>query len=236
MVNQILVKLQQLGDEKTKNKYIKDGCDTDVYGVKVGDLKKLIREFKLKHNNQLAIELIETKNYDAMYLGFLIMDPSGIDKDLFIKWSEYTMYYRIRIHSLAYGMAEHVEFEYFIDYFKNQLTDYQQSIYYAILAGRIIIDPDYNNVELVEIGYYIGANINSNQYQNMPMTKVEMHSLIGYIGMQIPSAADEMIAIAEKFQPEFEVDGNRRIGNNVNFIKTCTDHNTTRKKRKSARC
>lgn len=236
MLNQVLAKLAELGDEKTKAKYIKDGCDTELYGVKVGDLKKLTRELKLKHNNQLAIELIETKNYDAMYLGFLIMNPSDIDKELFIKWSEYSMYYRIRIHSLAYGMAEHVEYPYFIEYFKDQTADYQQSIYYAILAGRIIIDPEYNNQEMIEIGYYIGANINTAKYQEMPLTKVEMHSLIGYIGMQIPSAADEMIAIAEKFQPEFEVNVNRRIGNNINFIKTCVDHNTTRKKRKSARC
>lgn len=236
MFEKIYAKLADLGDLKTKTKYLKDGCDTELFGVKVGDLKKIIKEYKLKNNNQLAIELIESKNYDAMYLGFLIMNPSGIDKDLFIKWSEYTMYYRIRIHSLAYGMAEHENFEYFLDYFKNQKEDYQQSIYYAILTGRIIIDPEYNNQQYMELAHYIAANINSQEFQKLPLTKIEMYSLIGYIGMQIPSSADEMIALAEQFQPKFEVETNRRIGNNINFINTCIKHDTTRKKRKSARC
>lgn len=236
MFEQVYAKLRSLGDEKTKNKYIKDGCDTDLFGVKVGDLKKLVKEFKINNNSELAIELIETKNFDAMYLGFLIMKPSEIDHQLFIKWSEYTDYYRIRIHSLAYGMAEHREYQSLIDYFKDQPSDRAQSIYYAMLAGRIIIDPTYNNQELIDIARYIGNNINSKAYSELPMTKVEMYSLIGYIGIQVESASLEMIAIAEQFQPEFKLETNRRIGNNISFIKSSIDRGAIGKKRKSARC
>ncbi len=236
MFEQIYTELGSLGDEKVKTKYLKDGCDIDLFGVKVGDLKKLVKQYKINHDSQLAIELIETKNFDAMYLGFLIMRPSDIDRELFIKWSTYTEYYRIRIHSLAYGMAEHNDYQYFIDYFKVKNDDHNLSIYYAILAGRIVIDPTYNNQQLIDIAHYIGENINSDKYVNMPMTKVEMHSLIGYIGMQIESASGEMIAIAEQFQSNFTVDANRRIGNNVGFIKGCIERGGIGKKRKSARC
>lgn len=236
MFEQVYEDLRLLGDEKTKAKYLKDGCDTDLFGVKVGDLKKLIKKYKINNNNSLAIELIETKNFDAMYLGFLIMKPSQIDKELFIKWSEYTKYYRIRIHSLAYGVAEHQEFQFFIDYFKNLKSDVNQSIYYAILAGRVIIDPEYNPEELRVIAHYISNQINSEAYISMPMTRVEMHSLIGYIGIQVKSLSLEMIAISEKFQPEFVNDTNRRIGNNIKFIQSSIDSNSIGKKRKSARC
>lgn len=236
MLEIIIDELQSLGDEKTKLKYIKDGCDTEVFGVKVGDLKKLVKKYKIHNDSKLAVELIETQNFDAMYLGFLIMKPSEIDKELFVSWSTYTKYYRIMIHSLAYGMAEHSEYQWFIDYFKNGTEDYQHAIYYAILAGRVVIDPEFDNDLLKETAYYIKDHINSLEYQRMPMTKVEMHSLIGYIGMQVESLSTEMIALAEQFQPSFEVDINRRIGNNVGFIKSCIDRNTIGKKRKSARC
>ncbi len=236
MFEQIFAELIKLGDDNTKSKYLKDGCDTDLFGVKVGDLKKLVRMYKINNNNQLAIELIETRNFDAMYLGFLIMKPSEIDKQLFIKWSTYSDYYRIRIHSIAYGMAEHKNYQYFIDYFEKLTSDRDLSIYYAILAGRIIIDPTYNNQQLLAVARYIGKNINSPKYLEMPMTKVEMYSLIGYIGIQVETLSLEMIAIAETFQADFIVDSNRRIGNNINFIQDSIDRNTIGKKRKSARC
>lgn len=236
MIKEIIYELKALGDEKTKDKYINDGCDIQTYGVKVGDLKKLISKYKLRNNNEAAISLIETKNFDAMYLGFLIMNPTDIDKDLFIKWADYTEYYRIRIHSLAYGMAEHEQFQFFIDYFKDLNDDISQSIYYAILAGRVIIDPTYNNSELITVARYIGEHINTEKYQQMPMTKVEMHSLIGYIGIQVASASMEMITIAKTFEPDFNVEINRRIGNNVKFITGSIERNSIGKKRKSARC
>ncbi|WOO87771.1 DNA alkylation repair protein [Mollicutes bacterium LVI A0039] len=236
MVAEILQKLEDLGNETTKNKYLKDGCDIPTYGVKVGDLKQLIKAYKLNKNSEMAIALIESQNFDAMYLGFLMMNPSDIDKQLFIKWSEYTNYYRIRIHSLAYAMAEHEDYQYFIDYYAKQTADRDLSIYYAILAGRIIIDPNYNNQLLIDTAYYIGEHINTTAYQNMPLTKIEMHGLIGYIGMQIAEASLEMIAIAETIEPNFTVDTTRRIGNNVGFIKGAIERNSIGKKRKSARC
>lgn len=236
MFEQIYQQLAELGDDKTKNKYLKDGCDIELFGVKVGDLKKLVKTYKINNDNQLAIELIETQNFDAMYLGFLIMKPSGIDKELFIKWSSYSEYYRIRIHSLAYGMAEHNQFQYFIDYFKARQSDHDQSIYYAILAGRVVIDPDYNPELLRTVAHHIGENINGEDYKSMPMTKVEMHGLIGYIGIQVASLSAEMITIAESFQPAFINDTNRRVGNNISFIKGCIERNTIGKKRSSARC
>lgn len=58
----------------------------ECFGVKIGDLKKLIRELRINGDNNLAIELMETRNYDAMYLAFLILKPNSVNKELFINW------------------------------------------------------------------------------------------------------------------------------------------------------
>ncbi len=236
MIEEILTRIQDLGDEKTRNKYLKDGCDTDLFGVKVGDLKKLVREYKINNNSQLAIELIETKNFDAMYLGFLIMKPSDIDKNLFIKWGTYSKYYRIRIHSLAYGMAEHEEFEYFLNYYRNRFDDISQSIYYAILAGRVIIDPNYKPNLLEETAIYISDTINSEKYIEMNYSKLEMHNLIGYIGIQVSQLSDLMIELTANYIDDLVIQTNQRIANNISFINNAIERNGIGKKRKSARC
>ncbi len=236
MVEEILLRLSELGDEKTKQKYIKDGCDTQLFGVKVGDLKKLVKEYKINNDSQLAIELIETKNYDAMYLGFLIMKPSDIDKHLFVKWDSYSEYYRIRIHSLAYGMAEHSEFEYFINYYQNRNDDVSQSIYYAILAGRVIIDPQFDSELLESTARYIAETINSPQFQNYNYTKLEMHNLIGYIGIQVSQLSDLMIELSNLYIEQLSIETNNRIANNIGFIKNAIERDAVGKKRKSARC
>ncbi len=236
MLNTIMTELEKLGEEKTKLKYIKDGADTELFGVKVGDLKKLVKTYKLNKNNQLAIDLIETKNYDAMYLGFLIMEPRAIDVEHFIRWIDYSSYYRIRIHSLAYGMAEHDQFRDFLDYLKDKEDDIHQSIYYAILAGRIVIDPTFNNDLLFDIATYIRDNINTEKYITMNYTKYEMYGLLGYIGMQVASLSDLMIDYSKQIDDGLDIDTNRRSINNVSFINSCINHGTVGKKRKSARC
>lgn len=236
MLKTIMEELEKLGDEKTKQKYIKDGADTSLFGVKVGDLKKLVKTYKLNKNNALAIELIETKNYDAMYLGFLIMEPRAIEVENFIRWIDYSQYYRIRIHSLAYGMAEHDQFREFLDYTKDKKDDIHQSIYYAILAGRIIIDPTFNNDLMLEIATYIRDNINTDTYANMNFTKYEMYGLLGYIGMQVASLSDLMIEFSKQIDKDLEIITNRRKINNVGFIQSCINHDGIGKKRKSARC
>lgn len=236
MLNTIMIELEQLGDEKTKQKYIKDGADTELFGVKVGDLKKLVKAHKLNKNNQLAIELIETKNYDAMYLGFLIMEPRAIDVENFIRWIDYSEYYRIRIHSLAYGMAEHDEFRQFLDYTKERKDDLHQSIHYAILAGRVVIDPTFNNDLLLDVATYIRDNINTQAYSDMNYTKYEMYGLLGYIGMQVASLSDLMIDYSKQIDEGLNIETNRRSVNNVGFINSCINHGTVGKKRKSARC
>lgn len=236
MVERLMQALEKAADDKTKSKLIKDGCDLELFGVKIGELKKLIKQYKLKNNNRLAIELIETKNFDAMYLGFLIMNPSNIDKMWFVKWSGYSEYYRIRIYSLAYAMAEHQEYEYFLERFKDSQSDCELSIYYAIIAGRVIIDPSFNYELLVSTSSEIAENINSENYTNFPLTRFEMYSLLGYIGIQVASLSNQMIDISKRIETNFFNDTPRRLGNNVLFIENAVQRNAVGKKRKSARC
>lgn len=237
MLNIVMSKLTELGNERTLNKYIKEGLDVEAYGVKIGDLKKLIRELQLNGDNNLAIELMETKNYDAMYLAFLILKPSSVNKELFIKWIDYSTFFRIRINSLAYGMAEHDDHQYFLDYLKQIDDDIHQSMYYAVLAGRLIINPEFNQTLVVEEATKVSKLICSEKYKTYPWTRKEMNSLIGYIGMQCADRQGLMIELYNSYKEELNsMYPKIKYANQANFIESCINSGIIGKKRKKARC
>jgi 3-methyladenine DNA glycosylase AlkD len=81
---EILKELEDYGDEQTKSTYIKHGAKEPLFGVKVQDLKKILK--KTKKNHELSLELYATGNYDAMYLAGLMADEKQITKEQLELW------------------------------------------------------------------------------------------------------------------------------------------------------
>jgi hypothetical protein len=68
--DEIMLELEKLGNEQTKKVLSRHGAREPFFGVKVGDLKKIVK--KVKKNHDLSLELYATGNSDAMYLAGLI--------------------------------------------------------------------------------------------------------------------------------------------------------------------
>jgi hypothetical protein len=84
---EILEELKPLGRESYKkllfNNYgVKEPC----FGVAIGELKKFQK--RIKKDYQLALELYDTGNYDAMYLAGLIADDARMSKQDLQRWVE----------------------------------------------------------------------------------------------------------------------------------------------------
>ena len=95
---EILLELQAYGDEQTKKTLMTHGAQEPIFGVKVQDLKKILK--KTKKNHTLSLELYATGNSDAMYLAGLMADEKQITKEQLEDWvgkaywsylSEYTV-------------------------------------------------------------------------------------------------------------------------------------------------
>ncbi len=71
---QILEALKAAGSENIKKIFLKHGATEPCYGVKVEDMKLLLK--KLKPDNKVAIELFNSGIYDAMYFAGLMGDGS----------------------------------------------------------------------------------------------------------------------------------------------------------------
>ena len=70
---EILDEIKPLGSDSYKRLLMTNyGVKEPVFGVKIGDLKKIQKRIKMDY--QLALDLYDTGNYDAMYLAGLIAD------------------------------------------------------------------------------------------------------------------------------------------------------------------
>ena len=85
-VEEVLRELEGYGDERTKSTLIKHGAREPFFGVKVADLKKILK--KTKKDHQLSLALYETGNTDAMYLAGLMADENLISKEDLQHWVE----------------------------------------------------------------------------------------------------------------------------------------------------
>lgn len=80
----ILKELKALGSDTTKKTLIRHGAKEPVFGVKVADLK--VFQKKIKKDYQLALDLYDSGNFDAMYLAGLIADETQMTKKDLKKW------------------------------------------------------------------------------------------------------------------------------------------------------
>jgi 3-methyladenine DNA glycosylase AlkD len=84
---EILAELKPLGSESYKRMLMRNhGVKEPFFGVKIGDLKKFQKRFKVNH--ELALDLYETGNYDAKYLAGLIADDAKMTKADLERWVE----------------------------------------------------------------------------------------------------------------------------------------------------
>jgi 3-methyladenine DNA glycosylase AlkD len=81
-----MAELKSKGSEQTRKTYARHGAPSDMFGVKIGDLKVIAK--KIKNNQSLACELFETGNCDAMYLAGLVADGSQMTKRQLQQWAK----------------------------------------------------------------------------------------------------------------------------------------------------
>ena len=81
---EILEELKALGAESIKKVLRNHGVREPFFGVKIGDMKKIQK--RIKKDYQLALDLYDTGNYDAMYLAGLVADDAKMTKKDLNHW------------------------------------------------------------------------------------------------------------------------------------------------------
>lgn len=82
----ILKELEGLGSESCRKVLRNHGARDPLFGVKVGDLQKIRKRVGTDH--QLALDLFDTGNYDAMYLAGLVADDARMTQQDLQRWAD----------------------------------------------------------------------------------------------------------------------------------------------------
>jgi 3-methyladenine DNA glycosylase AlkD len=80
----IIEELRGLGSESIKKVLVNHGAQEPFFGVKIGDLKPIVK--RLKPNYELALELYASGISDAMYLAGLITDDMKMTREDLQTW------------------------------------------------------------------------------------------------------------------------------------------------------
>ena len=97
--------LEALGSEQTRKIFWKHGAPKSLFGVKVGDMKQLMKKTG-KKNHELAMQLFDTGNGDAMYFAGLIADEQQMTKKDLQRWAEKAKWYMVSEYSVAWVATE----------------------------------------------------------------------------------------------------------------------------------
>ena len=90
-LEEVMNELKKLGTGQTKSTHIRHGAKEPLFGVRIGDMKPLVK--KAKRDQALALALYDTGNYDAMYLAGLSANPKLMTKAQLQHWVRQATYY-----------------------------------------------------------------------------------------------------------------------------------------------
>jgi len=103
-LNELLAELELLGSPSIKKVLVNQGAPEPIWGVRVGDMKPLLK--KIKKDQELALKLYDTGISDAMYLAGLAADGSKMSKETLQKWVEKASWQMISEYTVPWVAAE----------------------------------------------------------------------------------------------------------------------------------
>lgn len=99
-IHEVMMQLESFGSEQTRKTYKRHGADIDMFGVSMKHLKILAK--KIKTNHELGIQLLSSKNVDAIYLSRWVVDPDKLTRDTLESVLDITDYYMLIDNVIAH--------------------------------------------------------------------------------------------------------------------------------------
>jgi 3-methyladenine DNA glycosylase AlkD len=101
---EVMQLLESYGDANTKKTFMKHGAKEPLFGVRIGDLKKILA--KTKKNHELSLALYQTGNSDAMYLAGLMADEKKITAAQLDEWISNAYWEYLHTYAVPWVAAE----------------------------------------------------------------------------------------------------------------------------------
>jgi len=231
---EVMTQLADYGDERTKNTLLKHGAKEPFFGVKVADLKKILK--KTKKNHELSLALYDTGNSDAMYLAGLMADEKQITEVQLDQWADQAYWYYLSEFAVPWVAAETpFGFEVGLKWIKSgkeriAAAGWSTLASYASVRSDDQIDIKAYSDLLDQVASEIGGAQNRVKYV--------MNGFVIAIGAYVEELTEKSIAIASQIGKVEVLMGTTacKVPLAKDYIQKIVDRGTVGKKRKTARC
>ncbi len=149
---QIMKQLEKKGSEQTRKIFERHGAK-NIYGVKVADLKVIAKT--IKGEQDLACELYETGNGDAMYLAGMVADGKQMTKKQLETWAKLAEWQMIAEYTVPWVAAESEHGRALALKWMKAKKEHVASCGWATYAGIVAMTPD-EDLDLKEIESLLG--------------------------------------------------------------------------------
>lgn len=232
---EILAELEPLGSESYKRMMMKNhGVKEPCFGVKIGDMKKIVKRIKKDH--QLALDLYASGNYDAMYLAGLIADDARMSRQDLQRWVEKAYAGSLSGATVAWvaaGSPHGREMALkWIDSDKPLIAAAGWSTLASLVALRN--DADLDLAELKELLQRVEREI----HEAPDAARYAMNQFVISTGGYVVPLTEFAIRTAEKIGPVTADLGNNscEVPDAAGYIRKMQAHGNLGKKRKTVKC
>ncbi|MEC1525941.1 DNA alkylation repair protein [Neobacillus niacini] len=190
---EIMQKLEELGSEQTKQTYNKHGVNEPFFGVKIGDLKKLVKY--VKKNLELALKLYNSGNHDAMYLAGLSVNPKQISKKTLQDWAQKAYWYMVAEYTVAQVAAES---DYAMELAREWMKSEEEMIAvggWSTYSNYLSITPD-EKLDLSEIRAMLNQ-VKNNIHGERNRVRYVMNGFVISVGAYVSELSEEAKQVAE---------------------------------------
>ena len=231
---QILAELKPLGSDRYKRVMLKYGVKEPFFGVKISDLQKIRK--RIRKDYQLALDLYDTGNYDAMYLAGLIADDARMTKKDLQRWIANAIHSPLAGSTIPWVAAGSPHgWELALEWIdsKKSLT---AAAGWATLASLVSIKDD-AELDLPELKRLL-ERVRKGIHQAPDNVRYQMNWFVIRVGSYVRALTDTAIQVGERIGP---VTAN--LGNNSyevpfapDYIRKVQKRGAIGKKRKMAKC
>jgi 3-methyladenine DNA glycosylase AlkD len=212
---EVMVRLAEMGSEQTKKTFRNHGAQGDFFGVKVGDLKKLVKH--VKKDQELALDLYRSGNTDAMYLAGLTVNPKLMTKKELQDWAQKANWYMLAEYTVA-GVAAESNFA--LELAREWMQSDQEMVAvcgWNTYTHYLSITPD-EKLDLEEIRRLL-HQVETTIHQEKNRVRYVMNTFVIGVGAYITALHDEAINVAKKIG-KVSVD----VGNTACKVPLATDY------------
>ncbi|GKU75897.1 DNA alkylation repair protein [Paenibacillus sp. L3-i20] len=191
--DEIMQELERLGTEQTKGTFMRHGAMEPLFGVKIGDLKKLVKF--VKKDQALAERLYATGNSDAMYLAGISINPKLTSKELLQQWVKEAYWYSLAEYTVS-GVAAESPFarELALEWIDSP-NEMVASCGWSTYGGYISITQD-EKLDMIEIRGLL-ERIKRDIHHEQNRVKYTMNTFVITVGVYILQLQDEAREISE---------------------------------------